>query len=98
MREGGEIISAHDECLGGYDGACRYVAAGLFEVERSLRENTLKPSPTEGPCKWKKRTEVNTDPETVKQLKIQRTAQNGRARDGSILTKYEASLLQGRQK
>ena len=51
MRKNGEIISAHDECLGGYDGVCRNVAAGLFEVERSLRENTLKPSPAEVPCK-----------------------------------------------
>eukprot|EP00794_Sanderia_malayensis_P001045 gene1045-371_t len=55
MKKDGEIISAHDECLGGYDGACRHIAAGLFEIEMSLRENTHKPSPTEGPCKWKKR-------------------------------------------
>ena len=49
-KRDGEVITAHDEFLGGYDGACRHVAAGLFEIERTVRENVAKPSLTVGPC------------------------------------------------
>ena len=47
MKRDGEVITAHDECLGDYDGACRHVAAGLFEIERTIGENVAKPSVTE---------------------------------------------------
>ena len=47
MKRDGEVITAHDECLGGYDGACRHKAAGLFQIERTIRENVVKPSVTE---------------------------------------------------
>ena len=46
MERDGEVITAHDECFGGYDDACRHVAAGLFEIERTVRENVAKPSVT----------------------------------------------------
>ena len=38
LSESVEIIAAHDECLGGNDGACRHVAAGLFELEKIMGE------------------------------------------------------------
>ena len=81
MKRDSEVITAHDECLGGYDGACRHVAAGLFEIERTIRENFAKPSVTAGPCLWKKRKEVNTNSVEVKKLAIERRSLES---DGSL--------------
>ena len=81
MKRDGEVITAHNECLGSYDGACRHVAAGLFEIERTIREDVAKPSVTEGPCLWKKRKEVDTNSVEVKKLAIERRSLES---DGSL--------------
>ena len=48
------------------------MAAGLFETERTIRENGAKPSVTDGPCVVKKRKRVDTNPVKVKKLEIER--------------------------
>ncbi|XP_070545636.1 uncharacterized protein [Ptychodera flava] len=60
-----EIMAAYCECPGGADGACRHVAAALYEVE-----SFEKSSVTDGPCLWKRRPMEHDQPVPIKRLKI----------------------------
>lgn len=49
------------------DGACRHVAASLYEVESY--QNSVK-SVTDGPVQWAKRARASDEPEPVSSLAI----------------------------
>ncbi|XP_076099817.1 uncharacterized protein LOC143069191 isoform X2 [Mytilus galloprovincialis] len=61
----GDVKAAYCECPGGADGACRHVAACLYELEAFEKKSV-----TDGPCQWKKRKREHDEPVEVERMKI----------------------------
>lgn len=63
----GIVITAHCECKGGADGACRHVSATMYEIE-----NFDKKSCTDGENLWKKRDTQKCIPTKIRNTVIKR--------------------------
>ncbi|XP_078355836.1 uncharacterized protein LOC144640614 [Oculina patagonica] len=69
MKEDGEVFSGYCNCQGGLDGGCRHLAAALFDIETTVRQNSAETCTT-GKCLWNKRSSKNASTVRLKDLQL----------------------------
>ncbi|XP_046567599.1 uncharacterized protein LOC124275939 [Haliotis rubra] len=62
-----DIKSAYCQCPGGSDGACRHIAATLFDIEAFEKKSV-----TDGPSLWTKRPSSHDEPVPLGHLKVKK--------------------------
>lgn len=78
-REDGYVLTAHCECQGGADGACRHVAAALYELEAFEKKSC-----TEGDNEWVKRPRHHDIPVPIRQLTVAKVKYVTKPGDGAM--------------
>ncbi|XP_056005447.1 uncharacterized protein LOC125652255 [Ostrea edulis] len=75
-KQHGNVRSAYCTCIGGADGACRHIAAVLYEIEAYDEKSS-----TDGENKWIKRPRHHDCPVPIKRLKIMKAKYHQNAAD-----------------
>jgi len=88
----GSICGVFCPCQGGADGTCRHVAAALFDIERTVHNNSQQSS-TSKERTWKRKAKPNEKSYSAEELKIAK-AEYGEATKQAIkpTTFYPTSL------